>query len=41
VIKKGAEKLLNYKDLIIDIQRLWDEKANGNNMGEWNMVQAF
>jgi hypothetical protein len=27
VIKKGAEKILKHKDLIIEIQRMWNMKA--------------
>jgi hypothetical protein len=27
VIKKGAEKLLKYKDLTIEIQHMWSVKA--------------
>jgi hypothetical protein len=27
VIKKAAEKILKYKDLIIGIQRMWNVKA--------------
>ena len=27
VIKKETEKILKYKDLIIQIQRMWDVKA--------------
>ena len=26
-IKKGAEKILNYKDLAFEIQRMWNAKA--------------
>jgi hypothetical protein len=28
VIKKKAEKILKYKDLITEIQRMWNVKAN-------------
>jgi hypothetical protein len=28
VIKKGAEKILKYKDLTIEIQRMWSAKTN-------------
>jgi len=28
VIKKAAEKILKYKDLITEIQRMWNLKAN-------------
>jgi hypothetical protein len=28
VIKKEAEKILNYQDLIIEIQRMWNVTAN-------------
>jgi hypothetical protein len=27
VIKKEAEKILNYKDLTVEIQRMWNVKA--------------
>jgi hypothetical protein len=27
VIKKESEKILKYKDLVIEIQRTWDVKA--------------
>jgi hypothetical protein len=37
VIKKVAEKLLKYKDLIIEIQRMWNVTSDtSNNKGEWN-----
>jgi hypothetical protein len=39
VVKKEAENILNYKDLIVEIQCMWNVKAKidaGNNEGEWN-----
>jgi len=38
VIKKGAEKILKYKELIIKIHCVWNVKASdtGNNRGDWN-----
>jgi hypothetical protein len=47
VVKKEAEKILKYKDIITEIQRMWNVKARvipviigatgtGNNRGDWN-----
>ena len=39
VIKKEAEKILKYKDLTIQIQRMWNVKIKGdtsNNRGDWD-----
>ena len=39
VIKKEAQKILKYKDLIIKIQSMWNVKAKvitGNNGGDWS-----
>ena len=27
MVKKGAEKILNYKDLTVEIQRMWNVKT--------------
>ena len=39
VVQKEAEKILNYKDLTIEIQRMLDcdsKSDTGNNRGDWN-----
>jgi uncharacterized protein YlxP (DUF503 family) len=43
VIKKEAEKILKYKDLTTEIQRMWNVKTNvitSNNSGNWNHHKA-
>jgi hypothetical protein len=42
VIKKEGEEILTYKDLTIEIQRLWNVKNKrdtSNNTGNWNPSQ--
>jgi hypothetical protein len=39
VIEKEAEKILKYKNLIIEIQRMWkyeSQSDTGNKRGDWN-----
>ena len=39
VIKKEAEKILKYKDLTIEIQRMWNVKTRvntSNNRSDWD-----
>jgi len=38
VIKKEAENILKYEDLIIEIQRMWDGKAKIR--GDWNHLKS-
>ena len=42
VIKKEAEKILEYADLTIEIQRMWDLKMkvmSSNNRENWNHLK--
>jgi hypothetical protein len=44
VIKKEAEKILKYKDLTIEIQRMWKCKNKGdtsNNWGDWDHFKTI
>jgi hypothetical protein len=37
VIKKEAEKIVKYQDLLMEIQRMWNVKSDtNNNKGDWN-----
>ena len=39
LIKKEADKILKYKDLTVEIQRMWNVKNKGdtsNNSGDWD-----
>jgi len=42
VIKKEAEKILKYKDLTIEIQRMWNVKGDtSNNRGDWDYFKVI
>ena len=44
MIKKEAEKILKYKDLKIEIQRMWNVKNKGdasNNRGNWDYFKVI
>ena len=44
VIKKEAEKVLNYKDVTIEIQCMWNVKNKGdtsNNRGDWDYLKVI
>ena len=44
VIKKEAEKILKYKDLTIEIWRMWNVKNKGdtsNNWSDWDHFQII
>ena len=44
VIKTEAEKILKFKDLTIEIQRMWNVKNKGdtsNNRGDWDCFKII
>jgi len=43
VIKKEAEKILKYKDLTIQIQRMWNVKKGytSSNRGDWDYSKVI
>jgi len=42
-LKKEAKKILNYKDLTIEIQRMWNVKKGdtSNNRGDWEYFKVI
>jgi hypothetical protein len=44
VVKKEAKKILKYKDLTTEIQRMWNVKNKGdtrNNRGDWDYFKVI
>ena len=41
VIKKEAEKILKYKDLTIEIQRMWNVKNKDDTNNKWSDWDHF
>jgi hypothetical protein len=42
VIKKEAEKILKYKDLTIEMQRMWNVKGDSsNNTSDWDHFKVI
>ena len=44
VIKKEADKIVKYKDLTIEIQRMWNVKKKGdtsNNRSDWDYFKVI
>ena len=43
VIKKEAKKILKYKDLTTEIQRMWNVKNKGDtrNRGDWDCFKVI
>ena len=41
MIKKEVEKILKYKDLTIEIQRMWNVKTKGDTSNNWSYWDHF